>query len=483
MPTQLVSPTPAIHVGKQGGMNYSTPPHLLPEEQWRVLSNIRQSWSLEQARRLSSLVSAGSYPVVGLAAVPVPTSNRALWLAWDYFNMYRVTSSGVTVLDTKTGTPWSQMSLWKYNDFVFYCSDSQPKFTDGAVAYNVWHDRCCWTKHNASLAVGDGAFAPHPFYHYVGEVLVFDDDLGNTFDWITGEQYRVYLQKPHLFPPGTSIKIERAWCDEELTPTSTLYTLTGLVLETQTDYCVVYATNTQADVPNYGPQLGPALADPPWLVTATNMATVPEGRYCAVFFDHLVVAGLVNNRNKVAWSDVNDFADFLPRSDNEADSFICTECQRPDDITTGITGLQRLGDSLLIFTPGCVYQMTYTGLPRVMHVRPLLRDVGNGLPHASVALADSVMWFDVHHGTFLQFSESGGLQNAGGPIMEYFVEQLTTNAINAKLTTAFVDRESSEVGWIFLSDDDGSGVDYSAWWGLGADDALMSDALPLMSQT
>ena len=448
----LVSPTPILHVGKSGGMDYSTPPHLLDEQKWRLLRNVRQSWSLEQVPRLLELVSVGSTSVQNLAAVSGVTSNRGLWLAWGSYYLYQLTSASATVIDTNVGNPWGKLSLWKHNNVIFYCSNSQPKYTDGGQAYNVWHDRSCFTKHNTTLAIGDGAFAKEPFY--TGDTFV--GDLGQTFTWTTGEQYRVYLTNARLFQPLTSIKIERTWCDEEVPPVSSVMTLTGTVLETQLDYCVVEATNTVAGVPNYGPQLAQTVsADPPWLTTATDVPTVPAGRYCAVFFDHLVVVGLTNDPNSIAWSDVNNYSDFIPRSDNEADFYVCTEHQRSDDFASGVTGVQMMGDSLLIFTPSCVYQMTYTGLPRVMHVRPLIKDVGNGLPHATAGLADSVVWFDIHHGSFFQFSQTEGLQNIGGPITEWFVAELSTDPAEAQEVFSFVDRESSEVGWQFIADDGG----------------------------
>lgn len=456
MARDLVSPTPTLHLGQSGGMDYSTPPHLLDQQKWRMLRNIRQGWSLEQVPRLLELVTVGSYPVQGVAAAPNQSANRGLWLAWDDYNLYQVSSSAATVLDTNTGEPWSRMSIARHNDYLFYCSNSQPKFTDGAVAWNLWDQRKCFTKHNGALSIGDGAFAPEPFYTLVGGAYVFDDDLGHSFTWTTGTKYRVYATNARLFPKGSSVKVVRSWYEGAASVTKTL---TGLVLETELDYIVVNATNTVASVPNYGTQTEPTVsADPPWLITSTDMPSVPAGRYCTVFFDHVVVAGLVGNRNVVAWSDVNNYAEFIPDSDNEADTFVCTEHQRIDDLATGITGIQHLGDSLLVFTPSCVYEMTYTGLPRVMHVRPLIKDVGNGLPYATAGLADSVVWFDIHHGSFFMYSQSSGLQNVGAAVSEYFVDTLTTSTANARLTFSFVDREASEVGWWFI----GAGDTYNA---------------------
>lgn len=433
---ELTTPTPITHVGEQRGMNYTSAPWLLQQGEWRRLLNIRQTNYLEQFPRFVEFASTGLGTVLGIGVLPVQESNRGSWLVWGSTSLSLLQSDGTTTeLDSYSACSTPIMPF-RYNDVFFYCHDTKPRWTDGGQSMPIWSGRKGWTKDNESLAIGDGPFAKHPFYTEDDSgTFLFVGDVGSSFTWTTDERYRIYVERPNLFPVGTVVRVTNLQTQDQLT---------GIVLARTDHYLEVRATNTVSDVPNKGAQYEDKT--PRFLVTVDDLRHVPAGRYCFVFFDHLVVAGLVGNRNILAWSDVNDLADFEPRSDNEADTYHCSERQRKDDYVTGITGCQPFGDDYLIFTPSCVYSMSYTGLPRVMHVRPLLPDFGNALPYATASLGHNVVWFDIHHGSFFMLTQEG-MVNIGAPIAEWFKDTITQEARYAALTWTSVNRQESEVAW------------------------------------
>jgi hypothetical protein len=188
--------------------------------------------------------------------------------------------------------------------------------------------------------------------------------------------------------------------------------------------------------------------------------SIPSGRYVTTFFDHLVIGAPtfngVHSPHRTIWSDLYNFSQWIPNSDNEADGYTHSEYERADDIVKGVTGLAHFGEMLLIFTPSCIYAMEYTGLPRVVRVAPLIKDFGNGLPYASAELHNSVVWCDVHHGSFFAFRGQGP-ENIGQPIADYFFADVTNDSAWLRLTKAVVDRKHHEVMWLYCSKANTSG--------------------------
>lgn len=448
MNTAVVGSQPIDHLAPVGGMDYTSAAHLLQPTQWRQVRNARiYGGALQQVARLYyGAVVPGVEQVQAVVNVPTATADYGYWIALTPTAVYQLRKSA-TVGDhvvlksgmTNAGKPWS---THVHNNRLFFCNDTnQVRICDGARVLDVWDGMATTTQDvtvdselyqpnvDGGNNYAEGPFTREPFFADAeGEPTKFP--LG-TFTWTTGLAYRVYVRKRKLFQPGGAVRIIRA--DQSLT---------GNIAGIGRDYIVVVATNTVALVDNTKDKAH-------WCVYVTNMPFVPSGRYCTVFFDHLVVAALPNARHTIKWSGLHSYMEWVPRSDNEADSRLCTDYQRADDIVTGITGLQHHREALLVFTPSCIYAMTYTGLPRVVRVQPIVQDYGNGLPYATAALDDAVAWCDLHHGSFYVW-RGQGVENIGGPITDWFFSRLSTTTAYAERTTAFVDRANKEVSWYYV---------------------------------
>lgn len=453
---QLVGAVPVDHLQGLGGMDYTTPPHLLDQQKWRLLYNTRTiNGAVQQiARQRLYAQTTHTEEITALAALPTGAADCAAWLALSDTKLTQLASleeaalgaTSVVLSDslTASGHRWG---TYVHNGFLFFTNpNNRVRMTDGSRLVETWegqHSEAVDSTVDPALFVASddgpdypaGPFTLEPFYTWdsLTEDYIPSGYLNTpTFTWTNGVRYRVYVARPRMFSAGMGVTVVRG-----------LTALNGLVLNVYTNYIEVLATNTVPGITN-------ARYEPTWRVFYTNVPDVPAGRYVTVFFDHLVVACVQGDPSLVKWSDLYNYARWRPGSDCEADSRKCTDYQRPDDISIGVTGVQHLGEQLVIFTPSCIYAMAYTGLPRVVRVAPLVTDYGNGLPYATAALHDRVVWYDAHRRSFFALS-SQGPQDFGAPIATYFASRLNTQSNMAARTWSFVDRVNTEVGWVYCA--------------------------------
>jgi hypothetical protein len=193
-------------------------------------------------------------------------------------------------------------------------------------------------------------------------------------------------------------------------------------------------------------------------VRKLGTGTIPAGKYVAVFFDHVVV-GYSNYKGTIApwdvmWSHLHDYNNWTPNTNSEADSYICTEFQTGEEQYPGVTGLLTWKDYCVIYTEGTVYAMFYTGFPRIVHVRPIILDYGNGLPYAVGHLNDTHAFIDTKHENFYALPNSlrmGQPEAFGDPIKDYFFSDLNTDYDLRARTFAYKDREHMEAVWVYVS--------------------------------
>lgn len=99
---------------------------------------------------------------------------------------------------------------------------------------------------------------------------------------------------------------------------------------------------------------------------------LPAGMYMEEFFDHLVVGHAYFKGtyypDRVMWSELNKFTSWSPHRTNEADHYDMLH-QQGDDVIRGVTGMAKLGDRLIIYSPNRIYAMSYIGLPAIMHTQ------------------------------------------------------------------------------------------------------------------
>lgn len=437
--------TPVKHYAMYGGMDQGDESHLLPENKWRFLQNMRLSSGLRQALRYKQLYSLSSR-VDAIVNLPNGVADYGAWILIARNGVYRATMTGAVPFITFTTPSTHPFSSCVYNGRVYFVNPDSPVMsTDGrSLYYRVFEARQCWTRSNDEELIGSGPFTGHPLYDGIDPA----GDLGHSFTWTEASYYRVYLSNTNLFPRNSFLSIR------DRQPGISERSLSGIVISTHRNYVVVRATNTITNVSNIGKTLSSSvLAAYPRLVKLASLP-VPSGRYVSVFYDHLVIGAPTYKGlympNKTMWSGLYDFAAWDPASNNEADSYTHSEFERGDDIVRGVTGQAHFADMLLIFTPSCVYAMQYTGLPRVMRVSPLIKDFGNGLPYAVAELHNSVVWCDVHHGSFYAFRGQGP-EDIGKPIADYFFADVANDSEKLRLTKAVVDRRNHEVLWLYMS--------------------------------
>ena len=446
----LVGSQPIDHFALTSGMDYTTAPHLLKPTQWRQVMNMRSYGGALQ--QLPLQYRCGTVPAKLLHIVNVPTgaAEYSYWLGLSATALYQLRKSD-TVGDhvvlksglTNTGMPWG---TYVHNGCLFFVNDANPvQFCDGGQARNMWNGFCMTTRDSKvdrnlyDAGVDQGPFTKDPFWSGV-DMETPSGEIAGTFTWTVGTTYRVYLTSTRMFKPAMTVSLMRG-----------AQTLTGQVVVVSQYYIVVLATGVNVTL------VDNAKNGAAWIMYVTYSPYIPCGRYTTVFFDHCVVAALPSNRYAIKWSHLYNYMRWDPASDSEADSRQCTDYQRPDDIVQGVTGLQHYRDRLFIFTPSCIYVMTYTGFPRIVKVDPLVQDYGNGLPYTTAALDDQVVWCDVHHRSFYAWKGQGP-ENIGGPIADWFFGRLASTSEYAQRTIAVVDRANHEVAWWYVAS---GSTDYS----------------------
>lgn len=441
---RLVGPLPIMRFDMMGGMDYDSRPHLVAPNKWRLLYNVRVNGGMCQIpRKKQALTVGGTEAIQALVNLPVGEDEYAFWMGLTPTKLYRLAEAGGTQVNATVFTEGARRwSTCVYNGRMWFVNEeNRVRCSDGASIIEVWEHRRCHSKASGEELLGDGPFTEEPLYtgpenpEGAREII---GDVGESFTWTTGTHYRIYVKNVNVFEMYAEIEYYR------VTGSGTSVTLSGIVTRIDSDYIVVRADNTVASVSNLD-------TDPPGIVRVTQMA-VPAGRYVRAFFDHLVVGAPtyrgITHLDRVMWSSLRDFAQWRPGTENEADSYICTEYQRMDSVLRGVTGVELLGDLCLIFTPSCIYGMQYAGLPRVMRVDPLVPDYGNGLLYATVALDGAVAWYDVHHAGFYIYRGQGP-EPVGAGIDDYFAEDVSSTY--AQDTYAYVDRLNNEVLWVYKS--------------------------------
>lgn len=184
--------------------------------------------------------------------------------------------------------------------------------------------------------------------------------------------------------------------------------------------------------------------------------TCPRGRYVEVWFDHLVVGGPIfpgeDAYNCVAWSHLNEWSNFTPDTDSEADRYVFTEYQREFDVVPGVTGVKKLGNACMVYTASSIFQMRYTGLPRVVRVDPIIQDFGNGFKYSLASVNGRHFFIDSIAKTFVMFTGIG-IEIVGTQIAKYFFDSLNPDPFIQQRTWSYVDPRYREIWWVYVSKD------------------------------
>lgn len=175
---------------------------------------------------------------------------------------------------------------------------------------------------------------------------------------------------------------------------------------------------------------------------------IPSAAFIQEYFDHLVVANCTfkgqYEPTKVRISGLYNFTDWTPTQENEADEFDLVISQSNNTSEGEVTGMEKLGETIFLYTQDTIHAMTYIGLPKVINVG--IRFPGFGAMKGTlVSNGLSHFYFDKKWFNFYQFDGS----SPPTPIGDEIVGFLGSISSTPSLGTPAIDFSRSEVSWTF----------------------------------
>lgn len=180
-----------------------------------------------------------------------------------------------------------------------------------------------------------------------------------------------------------------------------------------------------------------------------------KAKYIKNFYGHLVVANIEDGVSsnsfplRIAYSDIDQFNIFEPLITNEADYYDILENESNSLYGLGITGIQKIGNVLAIFTPGSIWNMRYVGFDNgVMQFHEQIQGIGNWLPYATASLGIYAVF--VTNEDFYVY-DGNTIQPLGSPIREEFFATLSTDPDTRNRTWCHIETRSQEIRWYYPS--------------------------------
>jgi len=190
---------------------------------------------------------------------------------------------------------------------------------------------------------------------------------------------------------------------------------------------------------------------------------IPGGRYVSNVYDHMWLGWVRKDGHtyptRLHWSHLYNFSQWDPAPTAETDFYDFEEFCSTDLPVRGITGLGKLGTSLVAYTPSAILAVRYVGLPKIVNVEPLALDIGNGLPWTLVALQGRHYFFDLKTFNFYRFTGEE-LTPIGNAIQTWLANTIKTTTPDDLATMwGFYDGVNKEVTWVFRSTASASDLD------------------------
>jgi len=190
-------------------------------------------------------------------------------------------------------------------------------------------------------------------------------------------------------------------------------------------------------------------------VKATKFTTnVPSARYISMFYDHLVVGDVVFNGATMPyrqmWSDLFKVGNWEPKRSNEADHFDCLESATDNDEIGGITGIARMNEILVTYTPSVIYHGTYVGLPRVLVNRQAWAGIGCDFKYGLASLETLHYFPNKRLRNFFEYS-GGQPRPIGDEIADFFFSDINPDPVIQQMTWSFIDTANNEVWWVYVN--------------------------------
>jgi hypothetical protein len=206
--------------------------------------------------------------------------------------------------------------------------------------------------------------------------------------------------------------------------------------------------------------LGTYAAGPPGVFTGKGPFT--GGRYIECFYEHIVLANITECQdratassalalypNRIKWSDVFNFTQFVASSTNEADFYDLSTSTSGSQSISDITGMRKIGPALFTYTRDEIWQTRYVGLPQVFLTSRLCTQRGNIFPYGLAT--DGNRHFFWYYDDCYMFDGGGAPTSIGQRVKNEFFSRLSSSQTLKDRTIASVNKYRNEVTWFFCS--------------------------------
>lgn len=189
---------------------------------------------------------------------------------------------------------------------------------------------------------------------------------------------------------------------------------------------------------------------------------VPSGVYLVEFYEHLLIGcpTYQGNYHKdwLMGCHLHDPSQWTPAKINEASYYEFNIDVVTGEEPVGLTGMAKLRDWVIVYTPSMIWYLEYVGLEAkglVYQRKPLISGIGsafkygvigNDLYHFFWSDENCYMIDGTHQRTMLAMPQA-----IGDDIKEFFFQDLNPDSVKRNMTWAYIDRFFNEVHWVYVS--------------------------------
>jgi len=182
--------------------------------------------------------------------------------------------------------------------------------------------------------------------------------------------------------------------------------------------------------------------------TQCDYLDAPAGRYIDTWFEHLllgcpVVSG-TTLESRISWSHLYDFTKWAAASTNEADHYDFWDWVGP------VTGIGTFGDLRAIYTTDAIIVMEYVGLPKIVRIQSVNTGIGSSFRYGLIKVGNFHYFLDQKR-RMAYASSLEGVKPIGEEIVQYVVDNLTTDVALQQRTWGYFDPVRWELVWLFCS--------------------------------
>lgn len=197
---------------------------------------------------------------------------------------------------------------------------------------------------------------------------------------------------------------------------------------------------------------------------------VPSGVYMVEFYGHLLVGCPTYQgsyrKDWVLGCHLHDPSQWTPQKINEASYYEFDIDVVTGEEPIGLTGLAKLRDWVIVYSPSKIWYLEYVGLDQkglVYQRKPLIEGIGSAFKYGVIGNdLYHFFWSDencyiidgTHQRTMLAMP-----QTVGDDIKEFFFQDLHPDSTFRNTIWAYIDRFFNEVHWVYPSINGGGNLD------------------------